>query len=151
MSTESVSHDRDESEWKLRMRTPVGQQIQLADDLLQMTMSPLGGSDPADWALGELLHHPCPPVPWLRGVSRFAKGGLREGSLNPQMAMTLYFAAVASALVKRNAQLSRLSDPDLRNGFALCQTHDWVDKETCLLFEQAQSLLRPPMEDSNHS
>lgn len=128
-------------EWKERLARSVGEQVQLSDDLMQMTTSPLATSDPADWTLAELLHHGCPPIPWLKGVAYFARGSLREGSLNPAIATVLYHAALASAHIRRGYRISRSSDAVLDIGLSECLTYPWLDRDTRRLLEEERRLV----------
>lgn len=118
------------TEWQRRLESSVASQMDMADDLLQMTTSPLAKNDPADWSLIELLEHPCPPVPWLQGVARFARAGTRDGSISRPISSALYLAAVAAALVHRQTYITRSSDTVLRLGFEEALSYDWLDRPT---------------------
>lgn len=137
-------------EWKQRLARAVGEQIQLSDDLLQMTTSPLGKGDPADWTLAELLHHGCPPIPWLQGISRFARSCLRDGSMDPAIATALYHTALASALVRRGAWITSADNSVLEFALSDCLNYSWLDRDTHRLLEEARSRVQasaPPTDN----
>ncbi len=130
--------------WKESLARPVREQVDLADDLLQMTSSPLGSSDPSDWTLLELFQHACPPVPWLNGVARFAKRSHRDGSLDPAIAQAMYHVVMAEGLVRRRTHLTLTSDSVLQAGFETALAHSWLDGDSRWLLEQAIAIIKPP-------
>jgi hypothetical protein len=130
--------------WKECLARPVREQVELADDLLQMTSSPLGSSDPSDWTLLELFQHPCPPIPWLNGVARFAKRSHRDGSLDPAIAQAIYQVVMAEALVRRKTHLTLMSDSVLQAGFETALAYSWLDGDSRWLLDQAIAIIKPP-------
>jgi hypothetical protein len=135
--------------WRHQLQLPLLGQIDLSEDLMQQTISPLGGGDPSEWSLGELLFHGCPPVAWLEGVEISAKRMTREGILPRPIASMLYLAAVASALAKRDKRTTRSSDEVLRLGFSASLSVAWIDEPTRALLQSATAKLRAPQEDAS--
>ena len=81
---------------------------------------------------GELLTHPRPPLELLKLTKAFAKAGRSgpEAVLPEDIAATLYFAAIAAALVRCNERITRLDDAALREGFAWAADRPWLDEPT---------------------
>lgn len=134
--------------WRHQLQLPVLGQIDMSEDLMQQTFSPLGGGDPSEWSLGELLLHGCPPVAWLEGVELTAKRMAREGILPRPITSLLYLAAVASALARRDKRTTRSSDEVLRLGFFASLAAAWLDEPTRALLLSANAKLREPELDS---
>lgn len=130
-----------DEKWKECLSRPIREQVEMADDLLQMTYSPLGQSDPADWTLAELIQHGCPPIPWLMGIMRFARSELRAGRIDVRLGTVLYHTALAAGLVNRGARLSRSSDEVILLGLRAALDHPWLDRLTKKLFERAAAEL----------
>jgi hypothetical protein len=151
MADEAIlSDDELKRLWKEALARPVREQVEMADDLLQMTSSPLGGSDPSDWTLGELIAHACPPVPWLKGVSRFARSSQRDGSIPPRIAHALYHVIMAEGLVRRRTHLTLTADSTLADAFETALAYRWIDGNSRTLLEQALAIVRPiPPEPEN--
>jgi RNA polymerase sigma factor (sigma-70 family) len=76
-------------------------------------------STPPLRTLGDLLAHPCPPLALLDEFRMVAKRFREEGGLVPaEVATVFYYVAIAAALARHGARISKLDDDDLRKGFA---------------------------------
>jgi len=114
----------------------------------------LGGSDPRTAArlqlvsqaqglllksFADLFHHPSPPVELLEMVKDFAKANLDhpESGLPSEIASALYYTSIASALVRLDTRISKLSDAGLQRGLSWTREQGWVDDQTRELLGQA--------------
>jgi len=114
----------------------------------------LGGFDPATAAklrtlseahglllksFAELFRHPSPPLELLELTKNFAKANLDhpESTLPGDIASALYYASIATALVRLNERISQLKDEDLRRGLALVKEQAWIDEEIRALLAKA--------------
>ena len=81
--------------------------------------------------LGQLLHHPQPPVELLRLVKRFAKLCRRdpENPLPSEMVMLLYYASIVAAMTRAEDQITELSPASLRRGLRWLSAQTWIDEE----------------------
>lgn len=90
-------------------------------------------------SFGDLFNHPNPPAQLLQLVKDFAKSNLDhpESGLPGEIAMALYYASIAAALVRLNQRISKLSDAELRRGLRRTQEQPWLDERTRLLLADA--------------
>jgi hypothetical protein len=97
-------------------------------------------------SLGELLHHPSPPLPLLVFAKDFAKANMNhpESQLPPPVARLLYYASIAAALARRHERISRMPEAALRQGFAWAAGQTWIDELTRALFVAALGCLPGP-------
>jgi hypothetical protein len=88
--------------------------------------------------LGQLLHHPRPPVGLLRLVKRFAKlcRSDRENPLPPEIVMLLYYTSITAALVKAKQSISGLTPVALKRGLSWLSSQSWVDEQTRSLLKE---------------
>jgi len=96
--------------------------------------------------LGQLLHHPEPPVELLKLVKRFAKMCRNdpENPLPSEIVMLLYYASIAIAWQRRRERISDLSPAALRRGLGWLVAQPWIAEETKLLLSAAM-----PAEESS--
>lgn len=89
--------------------------------------------------LGQLLHHPAPPVELLKLVKRFAKMCRNdpENPLPSEIVMLLYYASIAVARQRRGEGISDLPPAALRRGLKWLVAQAWVDDETKSLLSDA--------------
>jgi hypothetical protein len=101
-------------------------------------------AEPRIRSLAELLHHPRPPVELLVAAKDYAKLAheSRRQGMSPEIALVLYFAAIASALVHRNERISSLDIDDLRRGVQWGVRQCWLDEPTRGLLLAALDHLR---------
>lgn len=96
-------------------------------------------------SFGDLLKHPNPPVELLKVTKDFAKAcRLSPHSPMPHdIASVLYFACIASALVRCRTRISGLKNAELIDGFQWILAKPWIDTPTRELVEEAVMLLTP--------
>jgi len=89
----------------------------------------------------ELLHHPHPPLELLRLCKQFARAcwSHPDSPLPQEIAMLLYFASIAVALIRCGERITGLDDDALRRNFDWFLLQPWVDEATRYLFEEALS------------
>jgi len=90
-------------------------------------------------SLGDLLHHPCPPIELLVLTKDFAKR-CRMGSASTMpedVASVVYYTAIAAALVRCRRKISELSDAELRRGVKWALARAWLDDATRGLLREA--------------
>ena len=94
-------------------------------------------------SFSDLVHHPAPPVELLELVKNFAKANLDhpESGLPPEIASTLYYTSIASALIRLDRRISSLQDADLAAGIRWTQSQAWLDEQTRVLLAQALNKL----------
>ena len=80
--------------------------------------------------LGQLLHHPQPPVELLRLVKRFAKLCRRDpdNPLPSEMVMLLYYASIVAAMTRAHEEITELSPASLRRGLRWLSAQTWIDQ-----------------------
>jgi hypothetical protein len=88
---------------------------------------------------GELFRHPHPPIDLLIMVKEFAKRHLdySQSPLPREIANGLYYATLATALVRLAQRITGLDDLNLCNGLTWCVNQSWLDEETRELFGEA--------------
>jgi len=94
-------------------------------------------------SFGDLFRHPSPPLELLRLTKDFAKANRDhpEAVLPVEIAHALYYASIAVALVRCDTRISRLTDAELRRGFACVADQPWVDGPMKDMFAQAMDKL----------
>ena len=91
-----------------------------------VTVAKETGGQPASF--GELFRHPQPPIELLQLVKEFAKtSDQRENSpLPPEISTVLYYAAILSARLRLNEQISNLSPEALQDGVRWALKQAWL-------------------------
>ena len=91
----------------------------------------------------DLLRHPYPDIPFLEAVKRRAQGCANAPSeeIPIEIASTLYFAAIAAALVRRGVRITQSGDDVLRYGLELMLNRPWIQGPCRELFEDALEAL----------
>jgi hypothetical protein len=94
-------------------------------------------------SFSELFRHPDPPLELLVLTKDFAKANMNqpESTLPGEVATALYYASIASALVRLGARISTLKDPDLHRGFGWTMEQGWIDEGTRGLLADARAAL----------
>jgi hypothetical protein len=89
-------------------------------------------------SFGDLLRHPRPPVEALKLVKDFAKlmRGEKAQSIPQDIALVLYYAAIAAADLRLGASISKLGAPDLGKGVRWAISQTWLDEPTRALFTE---------------
>lgn len=90
-------------------------------------------------SFSDLFHHPAPPVELLELVKNFAKANLDhpESGLPTEIASSLYYISIASALVHLDRRISKLADMDLQRGLCWTREQGWLDDGTKELLAKA--------------
>jgi hypothetical protein len=103
-------------------------------------------------SFSDLFQHPAPPVELLELVKNFAKANVDhpESGLPDEIASTLYYLSIASALVRLDARISQLSDADLQRGLRWTAGQAWLDEKTRDLLAQALLKLSRSQEAPSH-
>jgi hypothetical protein len=100
-------------------------------------------------SLAELFSVPSPPLDLVRQTKDFAKRnyGQPESLLPQEVSLMLYFAGLATALVRCRERISQLGDDELRKGFEWALAQPWGDERLRPLFREAIGLsLGSPLE-----
>jgi hypothetical protein len=120
----------------------------------------LGGFDPATGvrlkalseaqslllkSFSDLFHHPVPPVELLSLTKDFAKANMDhpDSSLPQEVAAALYYASIATAIVRLDARISQLSDAELQRGLHWAKDQPWVDDPLREILLQALKKISP--------
>jgi hypothetical protein len=93
-------------------------------------------------SLGEVLLSPQSDITLLRGIKECSKR-LSESLDSPAeraLATTLYFAALASALVHYDTKITQITHAKLEESFALLMEKKWMAEELRVLFSRARRL-----------
>jgi hypothetical protein len=102
------------------------------------TNQPVGQSGPT---LRQLLTDSKPSLDVLRTVHRAAKADCSSDTalLPRDVALVIYYACIASALVHMNQRISDLDDAKLKQAFSWSLKRKWLDAGLVDLFKQAES------------
>ena len=94
-------------------------------------------------SFADLLSHHDPPLELLVMTKNFAKANRQqaERGFPPEVAMVLYFAAIAAAVGRCREHITTLSNNDLRVGFEWCRSQSWVNAWLVSLFSQGLNAL----------
>jgi hypothetical protein len=93
----------------------------------------------------ELFDHARPPLELLSIVKEFAKRnrGRPESLLPDEVATVLYFLSIATALLRWQERISRLSDDELQAGFKWSLAQPWIDDSGRNILTAARNCLPP--------
>lgn len=80
-------------------------------------------------ALGDLLNHPKPPLPFLREAKNVAKvsDARPRAPLPPAVASALYLSTIAVAMTRCGQRITKMNDEQLREGFGWMVEQSWID------------------------
>lgn len=92
--------------------------------------------------LGEVLHHPHPPIDLLRELKAYARAAMRGGSMPPDAMLLVYYGTIAQALVRWNQRITTLSGAALLAGFRWAMDQVWADRPSRRLIARAAEMLR---------
>jgi hypothetical protein len=100
-------------------------------------------SDKPPATLDELFRHPAPTLKTLDAVKRWARRAVRDdaGQLPTEISSLIYFAAIAAALVRCRARISKSDDATLRFGFEQQLTRPCANSFLHTLIRQAMTQL----------
>lgn len=101
----------------------------LSDELVSVAGHPIG----------KLLQNPETNLPTLKRIKDYAKdkGGLAESDIDQDVFMSLYFAAIASALAFHSQIISQHTQENLQAFLKTFQSKPWMLKELAELYEKA--------------
>ena len=90
-------------------------------------------------SFSDLFHHLIPPLELLSLTKDFAKANMEhpESALPQEVAGVLYYASIAAAIVRLDARISQLKDPELQRGLLWAKDQPWVDDQTREILVQA--------------
>ena len=99
-------------------------------------------------SLRELLFHPDTAISALHRTRKHGKILLRQARspIQQDVATTLYYAAIASALVFHNERISRLSKDKLRQTLSTLSQATWLPSDLATLLKKALMCCRAPEE-----
>ena len=89
----------------------------------------------------DLFQHPAPPLELLNAVKHWSKHSARQTkqpSFPVEIGTTLYYAALAAALVRHQQQISSSAKDALSDGFEMMLAQSWLTNELQWLFESAR-------------
>jgi hypothetical protein len=91
-------------------------------------------------SLNSLIHHPHPPLEALKLAKDFAKACTKQadGPIPQPVAQVIYYALIASALLRRRERISALTTEELERGFQWVLSLAWVTGEMRKLVESAR-------------
>jgi hypothetical protein len=83
-------------------------------------------------SFSDLFHHPVPPLELLSLTKDFAKANMDhpDSSLPQEVAAALYYASIATAIVRLDTRISQLSDAELQRALLWAKDQPWVDAQT---------------------
>jgi len=98
-------------------------------------LQPLAGR-----VLGDILLDPTTPLEALETLKQYGKGlaDLWEGGSEHFVAITIYFAAIATALVSHRRKITGRSYRDLADSMRMLMNDQWITPELAGLFDSAR-------------
>jgi len=96
---------------------------------------------PACRTIGDLLEHPQPPLALLERVKVWTKGCRQrpDGDVPGEVAILVYYAAIAAARVRLGRRVSSLDDAELLNGFTWAIDQPWAEERLRALLREARA------------
>lgn len=90
--------------------------------------------------LGDLLQNPQTKTTLIRRIKDFAKesGVSANDEIERDVALAIYFAAIACALLFHNAKISEYSYKELEQSFKTLSKHDWLPPNLSRHFKKAR-------------
>jgi hypothetical protein len=91
-------------------------------------------------SLGLLLQSPETKIALIRRIKDFAKvlGASAKDDIEREVALALYYAAIANALVYHKVKISQHDYEKLTQSFETLSEHDWVPPNLKRLFTKAK-------------
>ncbi|MFC1764637.1 hypothetical protein ACFL6U_21535 [Planctomycetota bacterium] len=124
----------------LRSKLPIDQALEEAlpamIQSLARELESLSGS-----SLGELLTSPETSTEILVKIKDHAKerGNTAQKETEREIALAVYYAAIAAALVHHNTKISEHTDQNLKNAFNKLEQHAWMPTNLRTLFQEANT------------
>jgi len=90
-------------------------------------------------SFADLFGHPHPPLELLEMTKEFAKANRNDpdGGVPVEISTLLYYACIATGLVRCRRRITGLDDATLSKGFEWGRGQPWVDEVTAGLFTEA--------------
>ena len=90
--------------------------------------------------LGDLLQDSKTKIAVIRRIKDFGKelGNSAKDKIERDVALALYFAAIAGALVFHKVRISQYSYEQLSESFEVLTQHDWITPGLATLYEDAR-------------
>ena len=123
-------------EYDLRTLAPGGEKT-----ITEMSAKVSSGPRPRNF--GDLIRNPSPPLDLLRLMKDFSRAGRDSGSLPPEVATVLYYAAIVVALLRHGARITELGDVALRKGVEWSIAQGWTGDELRAVFTESLGKLVP--------
>jgi hypothetical protein len=103
-----------------------------AAQLESLGLANLSPDGPPLTTFGDLLAHPSPTLPLLQLAKDFAKtaDNRLEGPLPSPVAVALYYAIIAAALVTHGVKITEIDNAALQNGLEWLQKQHWITSGT---------------------
>ena len=91
-------------------------------------------------SLGDILIDTNTQIPMLRAIKDHCKkiGASAKNSLEREVALVIYFAAIAHGLVYQNVKISEYSYEKLEQSFIAISEYEWVTADLKKLFIEAK-------------
>jgi len=98
----------------------------------------------ADRPLGDVLVDPTTPLAILETLKQYGKGLSRRWDEGPEhvVAFTIYFAAVAAALVSHRRKITTRSYRDLADSLRILMDDRWITPELAKLFDSVRTICK---------
>jgi len=117
--------------WRHQLDTPlISDLVDVAPNAAQCisTWCQLSGTG----TFGDVLSDPSPPIQILRLIKDFAKSRTAGVDASPlqELAIALYYAVIAVALVRCGLRITDLPDASLLKGFGWAAACAWLDDRT---------------------
>ena len=89
--------------------------------------------------LGDLLQGSRTKIAVIRRIKDFAKelGNSAKDKIERDVALAVYFAAIADALIFHDARISQYSYEQLAQSFETLSEHDWITPSLEILYREA--------------
>lgn len=90
--------------------------------------------------LGDLLQDSQTKIAVVRRIKDFAKelGNSAKDKIERDVALAVYFAAIAGALIFHDARISQYSYEQLAQSFEALGEHDWITPDLTKLYKEAR-------------
>ncbi len=121
-----------------QLRTPLADELARLEPSARNALAALSGPNGIN-TFADLLRHSAPPLGALVLTKDFSKACTSdpESPLPREIATVLYYASIASALLRLGRRISGLNDQGLRQGFDWVARQPWVDADLRDLCEHA--------------
>ena len=137
----------DEKTLEVRLRDRLTRALPGDSSLLEVLLGVVEGLSKdiqslASKSLSEVLMEPKTDISLLEGIKEYGKkvSSTAASQVDIAIAITIYYAAIASSLVYHNKKISRHSYETLEQSFAELLELEWMSVELVELFSQARKI-----------